>query len=76
MTTLVYLALLAVTLAFAGVSDWAWLRYVRPRLAQSRGWPDVQSDESIAWDKWCGAWLVIAVICAAYRVALWIGSSS
>jgi len=62
MTILAYAALLAFVLACAGAFDAAWLKYVRPRLAESRGWPEVQPDERIPAVAWAGAGAFVSIL--------------
>lgn len=62
MTVLAYAALLAFVLACAGAFDAVWLKYVRPRLAKSRGWPEVQLDERIPAVAWAGAASFLSVL--------------
>lgn len=48
MTIFTYAALWAGAVALACLFDnFIWLRYVRPAMERSRGWPPVQPDERI-----------------------------
>ncbi len=48
MTIIAYAALWACMIAVAVFLDtYVWLRYVRPALAKSYGWPAVRNDERI-----------------------------
>ena len=62
MTVLAYAALLAFVIAVAGAFDAVWLKYLRPRLAESRGWPEVQPDERIPAVAWAGAASFLSVL--------------
>ncbi len=62
MNPLAYLILLALGVFLSALWDAAWLRYLRPLLAKSYGWPDVRADERIPAVAWVGALLVISLI--------------
>lgn len=62
MNPIIYLGLLCFAVALAGIVDTIWLRYVRPLMAESYGWPDVQPDERIPAVAWVGALAVLTVM--------------
>lgn len=62
MTVFAYAAMLAFVIAVAGAWDAAWLKYMRPRLAKSRGWPEVRTDERIPAVAWAGAGAFVSVV--------------
>lgn len=62
MTVFAYLVMLTGTLALAGVFDWAWLRFLRPILAKSYGWPEVDDSERIPAVAWVGAAAVLSIM--------------
>lgn len=62
MTVFAYAALIAFVLACAGVLDAVWLKHLRPCLAKSRDWPEVEPDERIPAVAWAGAASFLSVL--------------
>lgn len=62
MTVIAYAAMLAFVIAVAGVWDAVWLRYLRPYLARTRGWREVDPRERIPAVAWAGAGAFLSII--------------
>lgn len=74
MTIIDYAATWAAMVAIAWAFDtFIWLRYLRPLLASSYGWPEVQPDERIPMAAAaCGAAIVVLLLV----VLPWVGVSA
>lgn len=57
-----YLVMLAFVIAMAAVLDHLWLKYVRPIMARTRGWREVDPDEHIPLVGWALALFGVATM--------------
>lgn len=62
MTVIAYAAMVAFVIAVAGAWDAVWLRYLRPHLAKTRGWREVDPSERIPAVAWAGSAAVLSIM--------------
>ena len=62
MSPIEYAAFWAFVIALGGMADWLWVERIRPALAPTFGWPDLEPDYRIPPIAWLGAMGFVAVI--------------